>query len=56
MTFPIGLGLGRMISIGQLPVHVHFEVDYSVVHPGDGPGSRWDVRVYFVPVIPTFVF
>jgi hypothetical protein len=56
LTFPVGLGLGRMISLGQLPVHVHLEVDYSVIHPGDGPGSRWDVRLYFVPVIPTFVF
>lgn len=56
LTLPVGMGIGRMISIGQLPVHVHFEADYSVVHPDDKLGTRWDFRVYFVPVIPTFLF
>ena len=55
LTFPVGLGLGRLFSIGKLPVQVHLEVDYSVIHPDDGPGSRWDFRMYFVPVIPTYV-
>jgi len=55
-TFPIGLGIGRMIQIGQLPVNIHFEADYSVIHPDDKVGSRWDFRVYFIPVIPTFMF
>lgn len=55
-TFPIGIGIGRMTEIGKLPVHVHFEVDYSILHPDDGPGSRWDFRVYITPVIPTFMF
>jgi hypothetical protein len=56
VTFPIGLGAGRMVAIGQLPVDIHGEVDYSVVHPDDKPGSRWDVRIYVTAVIPAFIF
>ncbi len=56
VTFPIGLGAGRMVNIGPLPVNVHGEVEYSVIHPGDKPGSRWNARVYITAVIPTYVF
>lgn len=53
---PVGLGISRMFQIGPLPVEISIEADYSVLHPGDKPGSRWDARVYVVPVIPTFMF
>ncbi|MGE5345333.1 MAG: hypothetical protein ACM3JH_05195 [Acidithiobacillales bacterium] len=53
---PVGLGISRMIQLGPLPVEISVEADYSVLHPDDKPGSRWDFRVYFVPVIPTFMF
>jgi hypothetical protein len=56
VTLPIGLGIGRMIEIGKLPVNITVEVDYSVIHPNDKIGSRWDFRLYFTPVIPTFMF
>lgn len=56
VTLPIGLGIGRMIEIGKLPVNVTFEVNYSIIHPDDKPGTRWDFRFYFTPVIPTFLF
>jgi len=56
LTVPIGLGLGRMTQVGKLPVRVFVEVDYSVIHPDDKPGGRWDLRLYFVPVIPKFMF
>jgi len=55
-SLPVGLGISRMVQIGKLPVSVTVEADYAVVHPGDKPGSRWDFRVYFTPVIPTFMF
>jgi len=45
-----------MFEIAKLPVRVEIEADYSVIRPGDKVGSRWDFRVYFVPVIPTFLF
>jgi hypothetical protein len=56
VTLPIGLGIGRMVEIGKLPVNVTVEVNYSVIHPDDKAGSRWDFRFYFTPVIPTFLF
>jgi hypothetical protein len=56
VTLPIGIGAGRMFEIGQLPVNVHAEVDYSVIHPDDKPGSRWDARLYITAVIPAFIF
>ena len=45
-----------MVQIGPLPVNIDGELDYSVIHPGDKPGSRWNARIYFTIVIPTFVF
>ena len=56
VTFPIGLGLTRMVQLGPLPVNLDGEVEYSVIHPGDTVGSRWNARFYFTVVIPTFVF
>jgi len=56
VTIPIGLGANRMVAIGQLPINIHAEVDYSVIHPDDKPGSRWDARIYITAVIPTFIF
>lgn len=56
ITVPVGLGIGRLFSLGPLPVRVDIEAEYSVIHPDDKAGSRWDVRVYFTPVIPTFLF
>jgi hypothetical protein len=53
---PVGLGIGRMIQVGKLPVHIHFEADYLAIHPDDKPASRWDFPVYLIPVIPTFIF
>ena len=56
VTFPIGLGVSRMVNIGPLPVNIDGEVDYSVIHPGDKAGSRWNARIYITAVIPVFVF
>ena len=56
VTLPVGLGLSRMLEVGKLPVRLLLEADYSVIHPGDKPGSRWDFRFYVIPVIPTFLF
>ena len=56
VTFPIGLGVSRMVSIGPLPVNIDGEVDYAVIHPSDKVGSRWNVRIYITAVIPVFVF
>jgi len=39
-----------------LPVRIGLEAYYSVIHPHDETGSRWDICFTFVPVIPTFLF
>ena len=56
LTFPVGLGIERMFAIGQLPVFIQLEAAYSVIHPEDRIGSRWNFRLNIIPVIPTFLF
>jgi hypothetical protein len=56
VTLPVGLGVARMFQIFSLPVNLLAEVDYSVIHPEDKPGSRWDFRIIFNVVIPVFMF
>ena len=56
VTFPLGLGVSRMLNIGPLPINIDGEVDYAVIHPSDKVGSRWNVRLYITAVIPVFVF
>jgi hypothetical protein len=56
VTLPIGLGIERMFEIGQFPVFIQLEAEYSVIHPEDRVGSRWDFRLNIIPVIPTFLF
>ena len=56
ITVPVGLGIGRLFSLGPLPVRVDIEAEYALIHPDDKAGSRWDIRLYFTPVIPTFLF
>ncbi len=52
VTFPVGLGVHRTFNIGKLPASLGVEVQYSVVHPNDWPGSRWDLRIYLMPLLP----
>jgi len=50
LTFPIGMGLGKVFRVGDMPVKVRFEVHYSVIHP-ESFGSEWNFRLQIVPVI-----
>jgi len=52
VTFPIGLGVHHVINIGKLPVSIGIEAGYSVIHPSDLPGSRWDIRITVMPLLP----
>ena len=52
VTFPVGLGVHHLFNIGQLPVSVGIEAGYSVIHPSDLPGSRWDIRCTLMPLLP----
>lgn len=52
VTFPVGLGVHHLFNIGKLPVSMGIEANYSVIHPSDLPGSRWDIRFTFMPLLP----
>jgi hypothetical protein len=52
VTFPVGLGVQHLLSIGPLPVSLGIEAGYSVIHPSDLPGSRWDIRFTVMPLLP----
>jgi hypothetical protein len=54
VTFPIGLGAGKLVKFGKFPVKFTFEVDYAVVHPDD-IGQRWNFRLQIIPVLPALV-
>jgi hypothetical protein len=51
---PIGIGLGKMVKLGKLPVKLQFEYDYYVVHPNDfGPRHLFSIKI--TPVIPALI-
>ena len=50
-TVPVGLGIGKLVMIGPLPVKFTAEVDYMAIHPDDF-GQHWGVRFQMIPVLP----
>ena len=50
LTIPIGLGVTKMIKIGNTPLKLRFEPQYSLIRPDDY-GNVWNVRLQIVPVI-----
>ena len=54
LNFPIGLGVGKLVKFGKLPVKFTLELDYSVVKPDDF-SQRWLVRLQVIPVLPALI-
>jgi len=52
LTLPVGIGADTLIKIGPLPVKIGAEVYYYVEKP-DAFGPEWQLRLLFVPVIPS---
>jgi hypothetical protein len=50
VTFPIGLGITKTVRLGNVPVKMRLEPQYSIVKPDDY-GSRWNIRIQVTPVI-----
>ena len=50
LTFPIGLGITKTFRIGNMPVKMRFEPQYSVIKP-DNSGTEWNIRIQIAPVI-----
>jgi len=53
-TVPVGLGLGKVVKFGRLPVKFTLSVQYIPVHPRIN-GQEWNVQVQITPVIPKLV-
>lgn len=54
LNFPIGLGVGKLVRFGKLPVKFTVEIDYSVVKPDDF-SQRWLIRFQVIPVLPALI-
>jgi hypothetical protein len=53
-TVPVGLGLGKVVKLGRLPVKIQLAVQYMPVHPRIS-GQEWNVQLQVTPVIPKLV-
>jgi hypothetical protein len=52
-TVPIGLGVGKVVKLGRLPVKAQLSLQYMPVRPQNG--QEWNVQVVIVPVIPKLI-
>jgi len=52
LSLPVGLGVDTLTSIGPLPVKIGIEGYYYVERP-DAFGPEWQIRLLFVPVLPS---
>ena len=50
LTVPIGLGYTKTVRVGNTPVKLRIEPQYSIIRPDDY-GSVWNIRIQFAPVI-----
>jgi len=53
-TVPVGLGVGKLVKLGKLPVKIQLQGQYSVIHPDDY-GQRWNFQLQVTPVIPNLI-
>lgn len=53
-TLPIGLGVGKVVKLGRLPVKIQLSVQYMPVHPRIS-GQEWNAQILIVPVIPKLI-
>lgn len=53
-TVPVGLGLGKVVKFGRLPVKFTLAVQYMPVHPRIS-GQEWNVQVSITPVLPKLI-
>ena len=53
-TVPIGLGAGKVVKFGRLPVKISLAAQYMVTQP-DPVGQRWNVQIQLTPVLPKLI-
>jgi hypothetical protein len=49
-TVPIGLGVGKVVRLGRLPVKFSLAGQYMPIRPDNG--QEWNIQVQITPVIP----
>lgn len=49
-TLPIGLGYSKTVRMGNIPMKMRIEPQYSIIRP-DSYGSVWNIRIQIAPVI-----
>jgi len=50
VTFPIGIGYTRTIRMGNMPVKIRFEPQYTILRP-ENYGNVWNFRIQIAPII-----
>jgi hypothetical protein len=53
-TVPVGIGVGKVVKFGRLPVKISLAGQYMVKQP-DPVGQRWNVQIQLTPVIPKLI-
>ncbi len=53
-TVPIGLGAGKVVKFGRLPVKISLAGQYMVTQP-DPVGQKWNVQIQLTPVLPKLI-
>jgi hypothetical protein len=53
-TVPIGVGVGRVVKFGRLPIKIALAGQYMVKQP-DPVGQKWNVQILLTPVIPKLI-
>jgi hypothetical protein len=53
-TVPIGIGIGKVVKLGPLPVKLALAGQYMVHHP-DNFGQQWNIQLGVTPVIPKLI-
>ena len=51
LTLPVGLGVAKLVTLGELPVKISAEADYSVVRPRHA-GTEWTFKFTLTPILP----
>ncbi len=51
VSFPVGLGVGKTVRIGNLPIQFWVEADYYPVRPDDVSAPHWGIGIQIIPVI-----
>jgi hypothetical protein len=53
-TVPIGIGVGKVVRFGPLPVRIGLAGQYMVMQP-DPVGQRWNIQLSLTPVLPKLI-